>query len=805
MRYELLLFEIFLQLSAAGVIALGITKFLTFIDKITPEPKKFRFLKRWPLGLMKFGAACIFVVPTAYYADVLRRDFDLPRFLPVLGFLVVAFVWHEAEKRIRKRLDKEPKEETREEAQTTEKSSKEEKIPDPTFEFSEVVSREKIREGNTYVNIRITLPLYIAENVERMCWGMVPLYAKYTLKDVLCNKTLDRAVQSEKDLYEFQDQIDKDIHTLGDILERLIRISRDPFERNFYYIIPEKNDRMHLRSVVNGVDDLKRKYDTIFSDFRAEMDKIRSYLPEPVEGEGMFKLLDVPKDSFFFFVDLFCFGYDNPWKQSVFNRFCDRYVKTPLSYKKACNFDPAKIPDYFNEDWRRGVVYPEVLEDTPVYESLVQEKPYSIPLSKRFEHLVAFAGTGHGKTQMLQRLIEHTDTGFCVIDSQGDLINELARLQFDREVILIDPSEVENTLAVSLFNVDLSGLDNKQKQAIVNNAVSSYSYLFEGIMEQNLTPRQRAMFSFVSKLLIEISGANIYTLQDILENKGDFQPYIRRMNLTTQRYFQNEFYSKKLGPVKEQVLDRLYTVLSNDTFCRLFAQTENKFDIHQAMNQGQIVLISTAKSHMPDEYQAYGKFWISQIALATMKREQIEPPKRTPFMIYIDEIREYMDNPKYLEDLITQARKYRVGLNMFFQDVSQAGPLTDILLNNASIKVAGGLDDPGRLARAMHVTPEFISHTRKEEGRGAEFALAVKGEKTKRVWLDFGALNDKPRRNPMEYENFLATNRARYGTPKTPEVEPPLENPPTPPALQKKEKRPEGETVEADEFDDLFH
>ena len=62
--------------------------------------------------------------------------------------------------------------------------------------------------------------------------------------------------------------------------------------------------------------------------------------------------------------------------------------------------------------------------------------PFSIPQASRFEHHWIVAGTGHGKTQTLQALIlddlkqvEQGQASIVVIDSQGDLINNIAGLK----------------------------------------------------------------------------------------------------------------------------------------------------------------------------------------------------------------------------------------------------------------------------------------------------------------------------------------------------------------------------------------
>lgn len=99
------------------------------------------------------------------------------------------------------------------------------------------------------------------------------------------------------------------------------------------------------------------------------------------------------------------------------------------------------------------------LGGTPFEDVFDLPVPFSVPDQARFEHCHVIGGTGHGKTQLLQRMI-HADLAAAakdgrsvvVIDSQGDLIQKLVRLDIfslnapwtlaDR-LIVIDPADVE--------------------------------------------------------------------------------------------------------------------------------------------------------------------------------------------------------------------------------------------------------------------------------------------------------------------------------------------------------------------------
>jgi len=107
------------------------------------------------------------------------------------------------------------------------------------------------------------------------------------------------------------------------------------------------------------------------------------------------------------------------------------------------------------------------LGGTPFEDVLTAQIPFRILDHGRFEHCHIIGGTGHGKTQLLQRMIyadleaaRHDGRSAVVIDSQGDLIGKLTRLAlFDPDatnsladrMVLIDPSDVEFPASLNLF------------------------------------------------------------------------------------------------------------------------------------------------------------------------------------------------------------------------------------------------------------------------------------------------------------------------------------------------------------------
>jgi hypothetical protein len=124
-----------------------------------------------------------------------------------------------------------------------------------------------------------------------------------------------------------------------------------------------------------------------------------------------------------------------------------------------------------------------------------------MPFSSRFEHTHIVAGSGHGKTQLLQQMIlkdlnklEEGQGSVVVIDSQGDLLRNIVSLaamtRLSERLVLIDPTDIDNPPALNLFDFGLERLTRYgrlEREKLLNGAIALYEYLFGALLGAELT------------------------------------------------------------------------------------------------------------------------------------------------------------------------------------------------------------------------------------------------------------------------------------------------------------------------------
>lgn len=419
---------------------------------------------------------------------------------------------------------------------------------------------------------------------------------------------------------------------------------------------------------------------------------------------------------------------------------------------------------------------------TPLAPLFDQPITFTLPTACRFEHHHIVAGSGHGKTQTLQYLIANDlravaegKRSVIVLDSQGDLIRTVADLALfgpdgplhDR-VVIIDPSDVEWPVSLNLFDVGLERLTGYQpleRERLTNSILELYDFVLGTLLSAEMTQKQNVIFRYVTRLMLHIPDATIHTLRELMEPGSEkrFAKDIAKLTGSARQFFEREFSGREFDQTKKQVLRRLWGILENQTFERMFTHPRSKLDLFAEMNAGKVILINTAKDLLKEQgTEIFGRFFIALIAQAAQERATLPAGKRMPTIVYVDEAQDYFDRNIGL--ILAQARKYNVGMVLAHQYLGQLEPkLQEAFAANTAIKFAGGVSakDARSLASMMYCSPELIE----AQPKGC-FAAHVRGQTTTALPLafPFGVMEAMPRMNAFARDELRARMRSRYAT-----------------------------------------
>jgi len=209
------------------------------------------------------------------------------------------------------------------------------------------------------------------------------------------------------------------------------------------------------------------------------------------------------------------------------------------------------------------------------------------------------------------------------------------------------------------------------------------------------------------------------------------------------------------------VARRLWGILENQTFERMFSHPKNKLDLFGEINSGKVILINTAKELLKQQgAEIFGRFFVAMIAQCAQERATVDASKRLPTYVYIDECQDYLDQNVAL--ILEQARKFNIGMVLAHQYIGQLSPkLQESFGANTSIKFAGGVSDKDArgFANMMRTTPDFIE--RRPKGEFAAFIRNVTPSAIS-VRVPFGFLEARERMTSEEWQDVRGMMRQRY-------------------------------------------
>ena len=471
----------------------------------------------------------------------------------------------------------------------------------------------------------------------------------------------------------------------------------------------------------------------------------------------------------------------------------DRHLFGPLRYKIYDNMKRVSEQHLSAGALKAGeLMYPkdhpgtprEIVDDylsgTPLHQLFYEPIPFGFPQRLRLEHTHIVAGSGHGKTQTLQHLIVSDLTrpdppGLVIIDSQGDMLEKLSRLSLFEpgkgplasRLVVIDPRDVLHPPALNMFDVNFDRMGRygpAAREQILNGVIELYDYMFGSLLGAELTQKQSVIFRYLARLMLTIPGATIHDLVKLMQDATPYMQYIEALPPGARSFFETEFADRQFAQTKKQIQRRLWGILENPTFERMFTAPKNTVDMFEALNSGKIVLVNTSKDFLKAERSSFlGRFFIALTLQAVLERAALPEGNRRPAFLYIDEAADYFDDN--IDDLLTQARKYQLGVVFAHQYLDQLRPnLRASIAANTSIKLAGGVStsDARSLAPDMRTSPDVILGVSKGP-RLTQFATFLRNRTPRAVTVTvpFGTLEQQPSMSPRAYEALLTANRGR--------------------------------------------
>jgi hypothetical protein len=335
---------------------------------------------------------------------------------------------------------------------------------------------------------------------------------------------------------------------------------------------------------------------------------------------------------------------------------------------------------------------------------------FGIRQRDRFAHSYVLGKTGTGKSTLLNTMAAQdvaAGNGFALFDPHGDLaekVQALAAVRRTGDVIYLN---VPNGDVPWSFN-PFDGIP-ADKRAL---AAAAMVEVFKKLWPDDWGPRLEHLLRNVVFTLLETPGSSFADIPPLLTDKDYRDQLVTSVTNDVVRDFWRTEYARYSPAFRAVVVaplqNKLGALLTDPILRRILTEEGVQLDLRRIMDEGKILIVNLDKGRIGEgPASLLGSLLVSHLSLAGLSRSNQPEEERRDFLIYLDEFQLF--GTQSLANMLSELRKYRVGMVLAHQHLSQLDPVVrDAVFGNVGTMMSFriGADDAVFLAREF--APTFV-------------------------------------------------------------------------------------------------
>jgi energy-coupling factor transporter ATP-binding protein EcfA2 len=331
------------------------------------------------------------------------------------------------------------------------------------------------------------------------------------------------------------------------------------------------------------------------------------------------------------------------------------------------------------------------------------------------QHVHLVGKTGTGKSTLLLNMVladVHAHRGVVVIDPRGDLVVDiLDRLPIEaaERLVIIDPDQPRP----GCFNpLDTTGIDaGGDPHLAVDNIVGIFSKIFG----RHWGPRIDDTLRVSCLTLMRRPNPTLSMVPPLLNDRAYRAERTRGLNdpeglagfWTWYDSMNDGLRAQVIGPV----LARLRAFLLRDFVKDVIGNAHSSFQMGDILDGG-ILLCRLPKGILgEDTARILGSLIVARTWQAAIARASIPEERRRDATLVIDECHNFLTLPGSVDDMLAEARGFRLGLVLAHQDLAQLPRETQAAVSaNARSKIYFNVEPDDARQLAKHTLPEVDEH-----------------------------------------------------------------------------------------------
>ena len=316
-----------------------------------------------------------------------------------------------------------------------------------------------------------------------------------------------------------------------------------------------------------------------------------------------------------------------------------------------------------------------------------EKREVRIQPDDRTRHQYCIGKSGSGKSAFLSYMARQDmqrGDGLCVVDPHGDLIDELVQFvpkERAKDVIIFNPSDIERPMGLNILEASTP----EQMDMASSQATEIFIKIFG---DEIFGPRIQHYFRNACLTLMEDleEGATLIDVPRIFVD-DEFMKYkvAKIKNPVVKSFWEHEYAST--GEREKQEMIPYFSAkfgpfITNSIMRNCIGQTKSAFNFRECMDNKKILLINLSKGKIGDlNTQLLGLIVVARLQMAAMSRVDTDASSRNDFYLYVDEFQNFATDS--FCSILSEARKYRLGLIMAHQYIKQLEKKNDTSIRDA--------------------------------------------------------------------------------------------------------------------------
>ena len=310
-----------------------------------------------------------------------------------------------------------------------------------------------------------------------------------------------------------------------------------------------------------------------------------------------------------------------------------------------------------------------------VADGQVTERQFGLSTIDRTKHVMLLGVTGSGKSSLL-RLMAQADLmanrGFAFFALHGDDVPFLLstinarerreRRHLDEKLLLIDPAD-------PIVSIGLNPLESESPDF---GGIAEFAQVLKWRWHLDHFGARTDELLRNALYVLSACGLTLVELALLLTHKGFRASCLKRIeNAEVREYFQlryDQLSDAMRATMREPILNKTSAFTADPRFRSIVGQKHSTFSILEAMDEGCWIILDLNKGRLGEQALTLGSLFFTMLKNAVFARA-----KRSLFTIYADEVQNFVSYDSGIETLLSESRKFGVGLaggHQFLEQVS---------------------------------------------------------------------------------------------------------------------------------------